>query len=263
MSGRDSGVVRGYHQRGAAFGAQREEQIHDLLAGVRIEITGGLIRQDNRRTVDQRAGDGHPLLFAAGQFRGPMVHAFTETDAFQKGAPTVSRLVARNARHAGGQANIFQRGHFRKQMVGLEHETDFDIAQLCQPAVRKLRDGLAFENDFAAIRLIESAQQVQQGAFAGAGRPLQRDEFSAREKEIVVFVTWAPRDKLKGQTSFHVFDPGSRAIMSSKPTKVNFRKGELVLSSVKIPVPREPGIYRAESHLDGKAAWRGFVRITP
>ncbi len=117
---------------------------------------------------------------------------------------------------------------------------------------------------------LEGDVHVLSGGFAGSlgrgptVRPEdQRDEFSAREKEIVVFVTWAPRDKLKGQTSFHVFDPGSRAIMSSKPTKVNFRKGELVLSSVKIPVPREPGIYRAEIHLDGKAAWRGFVRITP
>jgi S1-C subfamily serine protease len=117
---------------------------------------------------------------------------------------------------------------------------------------------------------LEGDVHVLSGGFAGsigrgpAIRPEdQRDEFSAREKDIVVFVTWAPRDKLKGQTSFHVYDPASRVIMSSKPTKVNFRKSELVLSSVKIPVPRDPGIYRAEIHLDGKAAWRGFVRITP
>ena len=117
---------------------------------------------------------------------------------------------------------------------------------------------------------LEGDVHVLSGGFAGsigrgpAVRPEdQRDEFSAREKEIVVFVTWAPREKLKGQTSFHVYDPASRAIMSSKPTKVNFRKSDLVLSSVKIPVPKEPGLYRAEIHLDGKAAWRGFVRITP
>lgn len=91
----------------------------------------------------------------------------------------------------------------------------------------------------------------------------QREEFSVREKELVVFVTWAPRTPLKGQTSFHFFDAHNRVVASSKNAKVNLRKNDLVLSSAKVPVFQQPGTYRVEIHLDGKPAWRGYVRITP
>jgi hypothetical protein len=91
----------------------------------------------------------------------------------------------------------------------------------------------------------------------------QREEFSVREKELVAFVTWAPRTPLKGQTAFHFFDAHNRVVASSKPAKINFRKNDLVLSSAKVPVFQQPGTYRAEIHLDGKPAWRGYVRITP
>jgi len=91
----------------------------------------------------------------------------------------------------------------------------------------------------------------------------QRVEFSPSDQAIAVFVTWAPRTPLKGLTTFHVYDAGNRLIASSKPTKINFRRNDLVMSSMKLPVPHQPGIYRAELHLDGKPAWRGNVRITP
>jgi hypothetical protein len=91
----------------------------------------------------------------------------------------------------------------------------------------------------------------------------QRVEFSPRDASIVVFVTWAPRTPLKGQTTFHVYDAGNRLIASSKPTKINFRKNDLVMSSMKLSIPQQPGVYRAELHLDGKPAWRSNVRITP
>lgn len=89
----------------------------------------------------------------------------------------------------------------------------------------------------------------------------QREEFSAREKQFVVFVTWAPREQLKGHTSFHIFDADNQMVVSSKPAKINFRKNDLVLSSLKVPMFQTPGTYRVELHLDGKPAWRGYVRI--
>jgi S1-C subfamily serine protease len=89
----------------------------------------------------------------------------------------------------------------------------------------------------------------------------QRVEFSGADKEIVIFVTWSPRDRLKGQTMFRVYDAANRLVAASKAAKVDFRKNELVMSSWRIPVFAQAGTYRAEIHLDGKPAWRDYVRV--
>jgi len=89
----------------------------------------------------------------------------------------------------------------------------------------------------------------------------QRLEFSAADKEVLIFVTWSPRERLKGQTAFHVYDAANRLVASSKPAKVDFRKSDLVMSSWRIPVPQLPGTYRAEIHFNGRPAWRDYVRI--
>ena len=44
------------------------EQIHDVLAGLRVEVSGGLVGQQHQRPVDECAGDGDALLLTTGQF---------------------------------------------------------------------------------------------------------------------------------------------------------------------------------------------------
>ena len=43
--------------------------------------------------VDQRARDGHALLFAAGELRGQVLDAIGEPDAREGGAASVSSVV--------------------------------------------------------------------------------------------------------------------------------------------------------------------------
>src|ERR1035437_529702 len=61
-------IMRDENQ-GFAQGVQFIENLHDLHAGGGIEIAGGFIRENDERIVDQRAGDGHALLLAAGEFK--------------------------------------------------------------------------------------------------------------------------------------------------------------------------------------------------
>ena len=91
----------------------------------------------------------------------------------------------------------------------------------------------------------------------------QRDEFSATDKEFVVFVTWGPQARLKGLTTLRMYDPTNGMMAESKPTKLDVRPGSAsVLSSWKIPVPTKAGMYRADVLVDGVPIWRGFVRVT-
>ena len=60
-------VVVGDDDDGAVGGTRDvAEQIEDDLAVVGVERGGGFVADDERRFVDQRAGDRDALLFAAG-----------------------------------------------------------------------------------------------------------------------------------------------------------------------------------------------------
>src|SRR5438094_10019407 len=80
-------AVRRNDQGCLPFRAQSAKQLDDFLARVRIEIAGRLIGQNQIRLVDERPGDGHTLLFAAGKLVRPVVHALAQTDAFEQLTP--------------------------------------------------------------------------------------------------------------------------------------------------------------------------------
>ena len=61
---RDIGFVR-HHHDGRAFAVQVVQQVHDLHAGDGIEIARRFVGQNQRRAIDQRAGDGDALLLPA------------------------------------------------------------------------------------------------------------------------------------------------------------------------------------------------------
>lgn len=140
----------------------------------------------------------------------------------------------------------------------------------------KVRSGTA-PATFAALRarglLLEPLvleEHIVSGGFAsetprGTIPPpqIQRDQFSHADKRMVVFVTWGPRARLKGQAAFHLFDSSNARIASSKLSKVDFRNRDLTTSLWQIPVTMAPGSYRAELHFDGKPVWRSYVRIIP
>src|SRR6266699_3671366 len=69
-------------------------------------------------------------------------------------------------------------------MISLEHETDFPVAQPRLRAFRQAREVLAVKPDFARVRRVQSAEQMQQRALAGARRAAQREKIAPRHLEI-------------------------------------------------------------------------------
>jgi hypothetical protein len=120
------------------------------------------------------------------------------------------------------------------------------------------------------IAALSGDEHVLSGGFALAisrretiGPSDQRDEFSLREKSFVVFLTWDPKERLRGTSQLRIYDPDNRVVVEAKPAKANFSKGQLTLTSWDIPMLRAAGIYRTDVLLNGTPVWRGFVRITP
>ena len=76
------GVMR-YQDDGDSLGVELLEHLKDFDARPRIEIARRLIRQNERRAVDQRPSDRHALLLSPGHLRRFMVDPAGQADAIQ------------------------------------------------------------------------------------------------------------------------------------------------------------------------------------
>src|SRR5947199_311789 len=62
---------------------QALQHLQNVLGRARIEVAGGLIREEQLRAVDQGTGDRDTLLLAARQGGGFVVHAFSQADELE------------------------------------------------------------------------------------------------------------------------------------------------------------------------------------
>ncbi len=69
------------------------EHPQDFHAGVRIEITCRLVRQQQRRLIDKRTSNGHPLLLTTRHLRWFVVEPRRQAHAFQQFDSPLVRIV--------------------------------------------------------------------------------------------------------------------------------------------------------------------------
>ena len=69
MRADEAPVVGHDDQRAAAFFLLFAQELEDLVAALAVEVSGGLVGEQDDRVLDQGAGDRHPLLLAAGELR--------------------------------------------------------------------------------------------------------------------------------------------------------------------------------------------------
>ena len=119
----------------------------DDFAGFCVKVAGRLVGQNERRIIDQGAGDGHALDLAARQLVG-LVHKmrFVQAGRFQRSRARIPALFFFDACVDQGQRDIAQNGRPRQQIERLENKADFVAAdnrpvrrrstsrRLCRPA---------------------------------------------------------------------------------------------------------------------------------
>jgi len=103
-------VVRGDEHRRAAQ-VRAVEDLHDLARQVGIEVAGRLVGHDDHRVVDQRAGDGHALLLAAGQLRRIRGHLVAEVHRAQHVVGLFLVLARRQPEHGQDEREVLEDGH--------------------------------------------------------------------------------------------------------------------------------------------------------
>ena len=65
------------------LGLEAGDDVPELAARLRIEAGGRLVEEEQLGIADQRAGDGEPLLLAAGELLDPGVALVLELDQLQ------------------------------------------------------------------------------------------------------------------------------------------------------------------------------------
>jgi hypothetical protein len=76
-------VVRYQHHGQATFPPHGLKQANDLVSRVLVEVAGRFVGQQDLGLLDQGAGDGDPLLLAAGQLAGDVPQPVPEADGLQ------------------------------------------------------------------------------------------------------------------------------------------------------------------------------------
>ena len=158
----------------------------NLRAGLRVEISGRLVAEQDRRIDRERAGDRHPLPLAAGELVGQML------DARRRGRPArAARARARRAfvrgqrRRCSGSATFCSAVRLGSRLKNWKMKPILS-RRIARPLVvverrREPAPSIALR---PVVGLIERAHHVQQRRLAGPRGADDRHHFAALDLEV-------------------------------------------------------------------------------
>src|SRR5260370_41967361 len=117
----------GEYEDGDALVVESLEHAHDLDAGLTVEISRGLVGQEEGWFVDECPGDGDALLLSSGKLVGMMVGAFGQAVEFESVPSPRALLTPRNmrVRVKHRQLDVLKGRGAGKQVEPLKDEPDF------------------------------------------------------------------------------------------------------------------------------------------
>jgi hypothetical protein len=161
-------VVGHHHDRLPELADRLPQEVQDVGRGVRVEVAGGLVGEDQIGLVDQRPGAGHPLLLAAGELGRAMREPVRDAQLLHQVAEPVA--VGLGPGQVSGQGDVLGRGQRRDQVEGLEDEADLVPAQPGEPGVVEPADVLAAHERLPRRRPVQPGHAVHERRLARARR---------------------------------------------------------------------------------------------
>src|SRR5712692_4343129 len=173
-------VLVGDQHDGQSFVIQVLENLHDLDRGAAVEISGGLVGQQNRRLVHQRARNGHALLLPTGHLRWKMLRAIRKPNHGQRFGSSLGAFRLRNSRIQRRQFHILERRRSRQQVESLKNKSNLLIANQRQGFLVVLRNVNAFQQVAPGARFVQASQDVHERGLAAAAGAHNGHELAAR-----------------------------------------------------------------------------------
>ena len=217
----------GLQDRGEAVrDDQRRSPLHQALErlldrgfALRVEAGRRFVEQQHGRVLQDRAADRDALLLAAREAHAALaeigVVAFRlRTEELVRFGGARGGVHLLDARLGLAEAQVVERARAEDHGV-LRYERD----RAAQLAERRRAQVGAVQRDAAGLRIVETQQQLEHGALAGAARADERDGFAGldREREIVQRGRVRPRrvmenDVLERQPPAHGAERGRGTI---------------------------------------------------
>ena len=180
--GGDLSVVRDHYDRQSALAVKAGDDFHDLDRNGRVQVSGGLVGEQDGGFVDQGARDGHALLLAARQLIGVIALAAGQPHHRKQGLGAL-RPVGGPSGVKQRQLHIFQRRGAGEQVEALEDEPDSAAADCGQLLIIERSDVHALQQIAARGGPVQAAQNVHQRGFAGSRSPHNGHELAALDIE--------------------------------------------------------------------------------
>ena len=156
----------GHHDDGGAFLMKFGQKVHHLLAVLRIQVTGGLVGEDELGVGDDGTGDGHTLLLTARELLREVLGAMLDGHALHDGVHTLLALTGGDVHVTQRQLNVLKHIQLVDEVEALEHKADVALAELGAVLLLEIADFLAEEFVLALGGVVQKAKDVEQGGFA-------------------------------------------------------------------------------------------------
>src|SRR6266851_6601604 len=176
------GIVGDHHDSLPQILVELAEHLQNDFGIFGVEVPGGFVGKEDFRLVDDGAGDGHALLFAAGELGGLVVQAALEAQHLGNDVETVGvEAIAVNELRDGDVAFGGQGG---QQIEALEDEANLVAAELGTRRVTELGQIVAVHQHAAAGGLGQSADDVKKRGLSAAGGPHDRNRLSRQDLKV-------------------------------------------------------------------------------
>jgi hypothetical protein len=160
--------------------------LREVLRGLRIQAAGGLVEEQDARTLEDGAGDGEALLLAAGEADAVLADLGLVTlgqlvdNVVNLGDPGRLDDVVEAGTRIGGEQVLVDGAAEKIRFLG--HDAEI----LPQLVGGEMTDIAAVDLDAAFFGLIEAEQQLGEGALARTRRTGQDGELAGLQAEIEV-----------------------------------------------------------------------------
>ncbi len=171
--------MRDSQQGGIVFFHCPEQQIQDAVFIFRIEVSGGLVGQNQGWPRKKRAADGSPLPFSLGQIVCPPLEFITDSHFPGQLSGVVFDREGELQRfgNAVRMQNIVVNIQIVEKLEILKNKTDIRNSKLPPLRIIELLDGHILHADAALFRHTDTGNQIQQGRLPGPAGTNDRNFF--------------------------------------------------------------------------------------
>src|SRR5262249_53388438 len=142
---------------------------------------GGLVTQQQLGIRDNRTGNGDALLLSSRHLARIVSASVSDVDDLQGCLDVTAALPRAQPGEQKRQLDVLGRREHRHQVIELKNEADVGGSPTSKLALPEDVDPRTLDVDLARIRSIDTAEQIEQGGLARAGRSHDGDEIVARD----------------------------------------------------------------------------------